>query len=283
MLSLLPHSGFVQQSEQGDVLHSAFCVWSVIGLVITVFADLIVDVRFTRSSRVFDVLHPIENRLISYSEYLTYALDNDFKNANLALGGRCPVCSRRMKVRAGQTKSDGHFYHNDDLFCPSKDPSSRPYVGLTPTTIDPVAVQRNRSFANDNVDVIWQRLKEIVPLLDFKEFINILQEARRLNIYGYVGLEPSLLPYVYVTLINFLPSKSVGKKRKLKFCFFYESSIHSLDDLWINTGDFSRLSRISYSKGLTKKVTLIETSMDYLENNIRKLTPKQLAWCLREM
>lgn len=231
----------------------------------------------------FDVLHPIENKLISYSEYLAYALENDFQNANLALGGRCPVCSRRMKVRAGQTKSDGHFYHNDDLFCPSKDPNSRPYVCLPPTTIDPAAVQKNRAFASDNMDLIWQRLKEIAPLLDIKEFINILHEARRLNIYGYAGLEPKLLPYVYVTLINFLPRNSVGKKRKLKFCFFYESSINSFEDLWINKGEFSRLIRISYSKGLTKKVTLIETSTSYLECNTKELTSKQLAWCLREM
>jgi len=180
---------------------------------------------------VFEALHPNENRLVTHSEYIQYALDNNFQKANDALGARCPVCQRRMKVRAGKKKSDGHFYHNDDLFCPSKDPASRPYLNLPPTNPDILASQQNRVYVVNNLNNLWGRVKQIVPYLDLKEFIDILAEAKRLNVYGYAGLDPKLLPYVYVTLINFLPAKSYKKIRKLKFCFFYESNIDKHEDL----------------------------------------------------
>ena len=106
----------------------------------------------------FDALHPNINTLISFSEYLQFALQNGYQKANDALGARCPVCERRMKIRAGKKKDDGHFYHNDDLFCPTKDPAKRPYLGLPPKTIDPIAEQSNRTFVTNNIEKIWCRL-----------------------------------------------------------------------------------------------------------------------------
>lgn len=227
----------------------------------------------------FDALHPTNTEMISYRDYLKFALDLNFTRPNDAPPARCPVCRRAMKVRAGQTKDDGHFYHDDNLFCRTKDPSSRPYLKLTPTRPDATAVQANRDFATENIELIYSRVKSITPCLDFVEFIEILKEARRLNVYGYANLIPAYLPYVYVTLVNFLPSTSYKKSRRFKFCFFYEERIQSFEELWIYKGFSSDLFRISYSNGVTQKVTKIETNTDYLSEQATTMTDKQRQWC----
>lgn len=227
----------------------------------------------------FDALHPAKPEMMSHSGYLKFALDLNYTKSNDAPSARCPVCRRAMKVKGGQTKDDGHFYHDDNLFCPTKDPASRPYLKLTPTRPDAAAIQANRDFATKNIELIYARVKSIVPYLDLSEFVDILKEAKRLNVYGYANLIPAYLPYVYVTLINFLPSASYQKSRKLKFCFFYEEKIRSFEELWIDKGFSSDLFRISYSNGVTQKVTKIDTSTDYLNEPAATMTDKQKKWC----
>ena len=231
----------------------------------------------------FDALHPIKPDLISYEEYLKFAVDLNYTKPNDAPSARCPVCKRRMKVRAGQTKADGHFYHDDSLFCPTKDPAKRPYLNLKPRLPNEAAIRANRLFVENNIEQIYSRVKAVTPYLDFKEFIEILAEAKRLNVYGYANLIADYLPYIFVTLINFLPSKSFKKSRKLKFCFFYEDKICTYDDLWINKGFSSNLIRISYSNVTTQKVTIIETSTDYRTETPVTLSPAQKGWCYKVM
>ncbi|OCG72519.1 hypothetical protein A9G42_12195 [Gilliamella sp. Nev6-6] len=231
----------------------------------------------------FSALHPYNNKLISYTEYLKFALDHNFQKPNDAPGARCPVCERRLKVRAGKQKDDGHFYHNDEYYCPTKEANKRSYGNLPITKQNAEIRQKNLNFAKENIGKIWERLKEIIPFFDFSEFLSILNEAKKLNIYEYTNLNPQLLPYVYVTLINYLPSKSYNKQRKLKFCFFYEARINTYEDLWINQGAFSRLVRISYKNGSTQKVTIIETNTDYLSKEQVILSEKQLEFLKKKV
>ncbi len=155
------------------------------------------------------------------------------------------------------------------------------YFTLTPTWPDAAVVQENRDFTTANLELIYARVKSksIAPYLDFKEFIEILKEAKRLNVYGYANLFAKHLPYVYVTLINFLPNASYQKSRKLKFCFFYEEKIQSFEELWIDKGFSSDLFRISYRNGATQKVTKIDTTTDYLNEPPATMTDKQKQWC----
>ncbi|WP_296235991.1 hypothetical protein [uncultured Pseudomonas sp.] len=228
----------------------------------------------------FEAFHPHKDEIITHPEYIQLAAKNGFQLANDYVGGRCPVCKRRMKVRAGHKKDDGHFYHNDSDFCPTKDPASRPYLGKTPTQVDPTAAENNLEFTRTNIEHIWSRLNEIVPYMDLREFIAILEEAKRLNVYGYSGLDPKLLPYVYVTLINFLPSKSRNRQRKMKFCFFYEASVEDYEELWIDKGRECHLVRISYEGSQTKRVTLFEMGSEYLSKLQYQLSEKQKNWLL---
>lgn len=227
----------------------------------------------------FDALHPAKLEMISCSDYLKFALGLSYTKSNDAPSARCPVCRRAMKVRAGKTKDDGHFYHADSLFCPTKDPASRPYLKLIPTRPDAAAIQANRDFVTENIELIYARINSIAPYLDLKEFVEILKEAKRLNVYGYATLVAAHLPYIYVMLINFLPSASYKKNRNLKFCFFYEEKIRSFEELWINKGFSSDLLRISYSGNATQKVTKIDTNTDYLNKPAAIMTDKQREWC----
>ncbi|MGE4419065.1 MAG: hypothetical protein AB7D38_04460 [Sulfurimonas sp.] len=230
-----------------------------------------------------EAIHPYSSNLISYTDYVQFALDKGYQKTNDAPSTKCPVCNRNMKVRGGQKKDDGHFYHNDSLFCPTKKPSARPYLGLTPTVPDINAMKINKQFVIDNLEKIWKKLNSIIPFLHINEFIEILKEAKKLNVYGYSNLNPQRLPYIFVTLINFLPSKSKKKERKLKFCFFYESTIQTYEELWINQGYFSKLVRISYKNSETKRVKIISTDINYLDENGYELYDSYRQKCLAHL
>lgn len=228
----------------------------------------------------FEVLHPNRNELITHPEYVQLATENDCQRPNDYVGGRCPVCKRRMKVRGGHKKDDGHFYHNDGDFCPTKDPASRPYLNKVPTQVDQNAVVQNIEFLRTNIENVWSRLNELVPYIDLLEFIDILKEAKRLNVYGYAELDPELLPYVYVTLINFLPSKSKNKYRKLKFCFFYDATVRDYQELWIDRGHECHLVRVSYKGNKTKRAKVFDMESEYLTRLEYPLSEKQKSWVL---
>lgn len=233
----------------------------------------------------FDVLHPTANQMLTVLEYKALALALNYTDANNAPPGRCPVCKRPMRLKAGQTKDDEHFYHPDNLFCPTKDPAARPYLGKRPRSYNQAAVDANRNWVAAHIEHIYSRVAEIAPCLDLNEFIAILRRAKELNIYAYANYQAEHTPYVLVTLINFLRSTSYRKTRQLKFMFFFDSGILAYDDLWINKGFGSELVRVSYNKNnKTQRSTVIDIDVDYAQSAPKYgLSPKQKAWCLREM
>lgn len=231
----------------------------------------------------FDALHPLEDRMISVQEYLEYAVLAGYRFARDAPAARCPVCKEAMKNRAGGTKADDHFYHIADEFCPTKSPAARPYLNKPPRNPNQLAVAVNRQFVAEHLEFVYAKMHDLVPRLDFTEFIELLKEAKRLNIYGYAGMVPEHVPYVLVTLMNFLPSTSYQKSRLFKFIFFYDASISSCDELWIDRGFVADLIRVSYDNAATKKVKKVEISTGYLLEEPRALTPKMMKWCLNVM
>ena len=127
-------------------------------------------------------LHPHTNNLISFREYKEFSLLQGYTTINDAPSPYCPVCHNEMNARAGQVQDNGHFAHEHNAICPTKDPASRPYLGLTTVPINPITVQTNKDFVENNIEAIFTRISEIAPLLELKEYIEILKEARRLNI-----------------------------------------------------------------------------------------------------
>lgn len=229
------------------------------------------------------VLHPITNELIDYKQFKEYSLQSGYQKINDAPSPKCPVCHNDMNARAGQTKNDGHFAHEHNVNCPTKQPAARPYLGLNPTPPNHQIILENKQFLENNIEAIYTKISELAPYLDFLEFIEMIKEARRLNIYNYANLQPQYLPYVLVTLINFLPTKSFKKCRNLKFMFFFENHIQNFVDLWIHNGINSKFYRISYKGSATNKLTEIELTDIYLAEPVKNLSERQIAWCLREI
>lgn len=213
--------------------------------------------------------HPLEDKLITHNEYLNYTIECDVQDRGNALKARCPVCNNSMTTVAGKERADGHFRHEAKNSCPTIRTSAAPYENLRPSTIDEKAVEFNKDFVRNNINSIWYKLQELAPFLNVDEAVEILRKARELNIYSYANLDPELIVYVYVNLINFLPSKSYKRLRELKFLFFYQSD-HNEADLWIHRGRPSKLFRISYDKQKPCKVVEFESSIDYLTNNERQ-------------
>lgn len=226
--------------------------------------------------------HPLRDELISYNDYLEYTVECDIQNRGEALKPRCPVCNNSMTTVAGKERADGHFRHEAKNSCPTKKDSAAPYENLRPSAIDPEAVKSNKEFVRNNINSIWYKLKDLVPLLSFDEVVEILRQAKELNVYSYANLDPELIVYVYVNLINFLPSKSYKKLRELKFLFFYRSDNNEAD-LWINRGRPSKLFRISYDKRRPCKVVEVESTIDYLTNNERQAKARLLENLLKEI
>lgn len=231
----------------------------------------------------FDALHPTKNQMMSILEYLEYAALAGFQDTRDAPAARCPVCKKAMRNRAGGTKGDEHFFHVENDFCPTKKPSARPYLNKPPRFLDANQIAANKQFVTQHLELIYAKMHDLVPCLDFTEFNKLLKEAKRLNIYGYAGFVPAHVPYVLVTLLNFLPSTSYKQSRLFKFIFFYDAGIESYDDLWIDRGFASDLIRVSYDRTATKRVTKIDISTDYLLDTPRTLSPKMMNWCLKVM
>jgi len=230
----------------------------------------------------FDALHPTRNEIMSINEYRDFAILSGHKLMNAAPRARCPVCKRGLAVRAGQTKDNQHFYHDDEDFCPTKDPASRPYLGKAPTRIDLKAIELNRQWLMENLDAVYSKLSSIIPRLAVSEFADLLEEAKRLNVYGYVGFVKEHTPYVLVTLMNFLPSNSYKKQRKFKFVFFYDAGVQNYEDLWIDRGFASDLTSVSYHKNVPQKSKQVDIETSYLTQSSKLLlTPKQREWCLK--
>lgn len=222
--------------------------------------------------------HPTEDILITYHEYLEYTIGHNVQHRGTAPKARCPICNANMIIVAGKKKDDGHFRHESNKYCPTKIASAAPYQDLNPSQIDFEAVESNKEFVKENINRIWQRLKELVPFLNINEVVQILREAKRLNIYSYANVQPELIVYIYLNLINFLPSKSYKKKRKFKLLFFYQCK-GATSDLWINRGNPSKLFRISYKDKTPLKVSSFESSTDYLTNDV----PQAADWILRKL
>lgn len=235
----------------------------------------------------FDAYEPDRDVMISIKEYDDRAACGDFGPENSPRRCRCPACGVSLQPRAGQRRDNRHFWHPPDPngLCPLKHLHSRPYLNLQPRTPNSHREKELRRFASDNVQALYNAVANQVPYLDLLEFVNLLREARRLNCYAYQGCLERDLPFVLLTLHTFLPTNSRGKKRALKFRFFYDSTIQHLEDLWIHKGQQANLFRASYRGSVLQKITQVDRWTNFPNDTAGEstLSELQLAWLHREV
>lgn len=231
-----------------------------------------------------DALHPSQQKMISIQEYDQYFGRGVHGSVAKPTPARCPLCVRPLGTRGGTRQR--HFYHLEDLPCRLKAIHAAPYLGLRDPGDDPNILIVNRTFLLKNWAQIYKKCDEMVPLLDgLKEFKLILDEARRLRLLWYRGLDPALLPFLLVSLLDFSPA--TGKRhstqktplRKFSFRFFFPSESTDIGDLWINGHLGPTLFRMSYKGSKNYGVTQFAVSSDY-QTSIQAWVPseKQNAW-----
>ncbi|WP_104712419.1 hypothetical protein [Helicobacter cetorum] len=213
---------------------------------------------------------------------LGFKKPNDIPNE---LKARCPECGGLLEIRGGKdTKTTMHFYHRENVDCQKKDWDSKPYQNFSPKPFDPLQQERIRAnikFFNDNINLIYQKLQEIVGDIDVKnEFADIIQEANRLKICNYANLIKEHLPYILSTLINFLPKNSYQQRRKKTICCrFFDDGLFKKDLLWIESKANVKLYKHMFPNGSEsfEEIEEVELETDYLTKQIKyELSEKQI-------
>lgn len=140
----------------------------------------------------------------------------------------------------------------------------------------------------------YQNLERLIPYLSLKEFLALVVEANRLRIWEYRHLAEWEIPYVFVLMVDFPVTNSRMKdgkpQRKYWFRFWYDSSVSSLDDLWISRASEPVLYRASYPQpkrsgvvpSIESLITFypIERTSDLLIRPLERPTPD---WIRREI
>jgi hypothetical protein len=182
--------------------------------------------------------HPRRNNKITVPVYVM-----EFGNDAVTLDerARCPVCNQRLTIVApSSTGSIGHFSHIKGAgYCPTKSKAAAPYAGLPPRNPDFEAAKRIRKAFLANWQKHYLLLDWIVKGLAIDEFTEVINTANRERIWEYAKLEEFQLPYVFATLMDFLPSRSYKLKdgsfaRKCWFRCWFDASVQRYDDLWIH-------------------------------------------------
>lgn len=202
-----------------------------------------------------EALHPRTGRKVTVHTYLNEfgRLETDHKGPDPRPAALCPFCREPMSPRADKRNStSGHFAHRPNSgFCPSKEPTGRPYLDLTPRRPD-----RARSLSlRIQFKASWQRhyrrLESIVPRLHVAEFLSLMSLADRWRIWEYVDLHLGHTPYVLVTLADFSPrtGRRTGgtPNRDYWFRFIYEASFRHIEDIWIRPPNSPKLYCLTYS------------------------------------
>lgn len=195
-------------------------------------------------------MHPFETeRQISADQYDKEFLRRTTEPGDLRLRPKaiCEVCNTRLTFIQGNDSHVSYFKHDAGVFCPTKEPAGRPYLALTPVNPDPEAARILRTAFRQNWMWHYDRVSHMVPLLSADEFLALVQFATERNAWAYRGLEERMIPRLLVLMADFAPWTSFPKnKREFWFHFFFESSVGSLDELWIRPDPNAALFRASY-------------------------------------
>ncbi|MCB5296292.1 hypothetical protein [Yersinia intermedia] len=183
---------------------------------------------------------------------------NDFRrihvantvNGQIPIKALCPYCSQELELRKGL--KEHHFWHGTAHgVCPSKAPFGKPYIGLTPTTLD-VA---NETFLwkefKSKWQLFYQELGRLIPCMSLNEFLALATEAKRKRIFAYQNMTVDDIPYVMVLAYDYPPITGTKSNnvpnRRFWFRFWYNSSLTNISDLWIKNTSESILYRASFT------------------------------------
>jgi hypothetical protein len=202
----------------------------------------------------YEALHPDTGEKISAKDYVKDFGATHRQKINRA---KCPFCNDDMKLVTRQGTAY-HFAHIGNAFCPSKESSAKPYKNLRPQTLDKESAITILNSFKQNWKYHYQHLTKIIPCFSYNEFLNLLHEAKTLHIWYYSGIQEFQIPYIFATLIDFPPENGIIinyiPKRKLYFRFWFDASVKSYYDLWIQIQSEIQFWRASYNVSPNHKI-----------------------------
>lgn len=179
----------------------------------------------------------------SYAERYGSKL-NAYGDPNVRPPARCPGCKHTMHT-VGENSAgmaDAVFAHDrgtngfEPPWCPLKQSASWLYERLTPTRPDAFAGKALRASFMSNWQLHWSLIREYVLHPDIHAFVKAVQFADSKRIWEHRGLREELLPYIFMTLIEFAPPQGkLAGTRTETVRFRFDGTVRSIEDLWFRT------------------------------------------------
>lgn len=192
----------------------------------------------------------------------------------------CPICLTGMHlVRPAALNNTPHFSHFDHANCEAVFRNRMRYQHLQP--VDPVDARIVRQRRTEFASVwpfIFQRMRAIVPLLSYYEFIDCAKQADQIGIWQYRNFDVRQLPCNFVLIKDFHPDDGLSPRNE-HFRFWVAPGREGRYWMWPQTpgvlvrGHFrpGTLNRPVRSKDLLLS-DLIDTTIDPLTGHRPQLS-----------
>lgn len=157
----------------------------------------------------------------------------------------CPVCKGNMNDTGGTTPGTfAKFSHfPTGSYCPLKIQHGKPYLPLPDIKPNPEIANVIRKAFRSHWKYHWKEITRLVSWLDVDEFLTLLADADRRNLWSYTRLREIDIPYVLVTRADFRPTKKKDGSlaRTTWRRFYYSAEVRDFEDLWIKPPENVRL------------------------------------------
>lgn len=167
----------------------------------------------------------------------------------------CLFCKVELEFRPKTPNRIAHFSHPVGAgFCPSKADAGAPYLDLSPRQPDSQGANALRRSFRQNWRYHYRFLGNanlgMIPMLSVEEFIGLLDEANRRNIWAHVDLTERLLPFVMALSLDYPPWTGLVMKGKLQrqlwFRYFFTHQVQAVQQIWTLAPGVAQMFRISF-------------------------------------
>ncbi|MEC9413280.1 MAG: hypothetical protein VX829_11485 [Pseudomonadota bacterium] len=148
--------------------------------------------------------------------------------------GCCRICNTSVFVKGDKSQKQTHFAHYKDSGCPTVIENHKPYDCFKNLPRDPALAESAKEWAFQNIDSIYEKLKKFVKALSWLELHDLLEVARREDIWSLKGMPHDYIPYVLLTCTSKFEANKKYRREK-SCCFVLEPSPES-GEFWNSEG-----------------------------------------------
>lgn len=134
-----------------------------------------------------------------------------------SVDGCCRICNTAVFVKADKSQKQTHFAHYPNSKCPTVVENHKPYEALSKLPRDQSLSAAAKSWVMNNIDGIYQKIKGFVPALTWKELHELLEIAKREDIWSLKDMPHDYIPYVLLTCTEKFEANKRFERPKAKF------------------------------------------------------------------